>query len=86
MTWQIEFKSEAIDGLERIERPIAQRILTKARWLSENFEQITPQPLTGSMRGLFKLRVGDYRIIYSANPEKRLLTIHLIGHRRDIYR
>jgi mRNA interferase RelE/StbE len=86
MTWQIEFKSEAVDGLERIERPIAQRILTKARWLSESFEQITPQPLTGSMRGLFKLRVGDYRIIYSANAEKRLLTIHLIGHRMDIYR
>lgn len=86
MTWQIEFKSDAVDQLGRIEKLIAQRILTKTKWLSQNFEQITPQSLTGSMKGLFKLRVGDYRIIYSAHTEKRLLTIHLIGHRRDIYR
>ena len=31
MTWQIEFKPKAVDELERIERLIAQRILTKAR-------------------------------------------------------
>jgi mRNA interferase RelE/StbE len=62
MAWQIEFKSEAVDDLDRIDRLLAQRILSKARWLCENFEQITPQPLTGSMKGLFKLRVGDYRI------------------------
>lgn len=86
MTWQIEFKSEAIEDLSNIDRVVAQRILTKTRWLSENFDQITQQPLSGSLKGLFKLRVGDYRIIYSSNPQKHLLTIHLIGHRRDIYR
>ncbi|MDQ1637022.1 MAG: mRNA interferase RelE/StbE [Pyrinomonadaceae bacterium] len=86
MAWQIEFKSEAIEDLTRIDKLVAQRIVGKAKWLCENFEQITPQPLTGPMKGLFKLRVGDYRIIYSTNPERELLTIHLIGHRREIYR
>jgi mRNA interferase RelE/StbE len=43
-------------------------------------------PLTGELKGLFKLRVGDYRIAYSIEEKKKLLTIHLIGHRREIYR
>jgi mRNA interferase RelE/StbE len=35
--------------------------------------------------GLFKLRVGNYRVIYSFDVEALLITIHKIGHRRDIY-
>ncbi|WP_245911981.1 type II toxin-antitoxin system RelE family toxin [Brunnivagina elsteri] len=37
------------------------------------------------MSGFFKLRVGDYRVIYTFNTEIQLMTIHKIGHRRDIY-
>jgi mRNA-degrading endonuclease RelE of RelBE toxin-antitoxin system len=29
--------------------------------------------------------VGDYRVIYQANREKKVLTIRLLGHRREIY-
>lgn len=54
MTWQIEFKSEAVDGLERIERPIAQRTLTKARWLSESFEQNNSTAVDGFDEGLIQ--------------------------------
>ena len=34
----------------------------------------------------FRLRVGDYRIIYSVDDEAEMVTIRAIGHRRDIYR
>lgn len=85
MAYAVEFRPQAIDDLERIDRVIGQRLLTKLRWLSENIQDITPVPLTGELRGLFKLRVGDYRIAYSIQQEKELLTIHLIGHRSEIY-
>jgi mRNA interferase RelE/StbE len=86
MAPNVEFRPEAIADLERLDRVIAQRILDKIKWLIENFDTISPQALTGDMKGLFKLRVGDYRVIYSINQSEKLITIHLIGHRRQIYR
>jgi mRNA interferase RelE/StbE len=41
--------------------------------------------LEGS-EALFRIRVGDYRIIYEVNRAKREVTIHYVRHRRDAYR
>lgn len=43
-------------------------------------------PLRKTLKGYMKLRVGDYRVIYSVN--KKTITVHVIkiGHRRDIYK
>lgn len=54
-------------------------------WLAENFDSIKPEPLAGPFSGLCKLRVGDYRVIYQAHREKKVLTVRLLGHRREIY-
>lgn len=72
--------------VERLDKTIAQRILQKIKWLSENFEAIVPEPLKGKWKGKFKLRVGDYRVVYNANNDAGLIMIHLIGHRRDVYK
>ena len=37
------------------------------------------------LSSLFKLRVGDYRVLYSFNDETEIITIHRLGHRREIY-
>jgi mRNA interferase RelE/StbE len=52
--------------------------------------QIEPQPpqsikLSG-MEAVYRLRVGDYRIIYEINKDAELVIIHYIRHRRDVYR
>jgi mRNA interferase RelE/StbE len=64
---------------------LRERILRKIRWLAENFDQITPQPLTGDLAGFFKLRVGDYRVLYDFNLEEKIITIVQVGHRSEIY-
>ncbi|NET55968.1 MAG: type II toxin-antitoxin system mRNA interferase toxin, RelE/StbE family [Symploca sp. SIO2E6] len=61
MDYELEFKPKAIANLEQLTQIVKERILQKIKWLVENFEQITPQALTGDLRGLFKLRVGDQR-------------------------
>jgi len=53
--------------------------------LAENFDRVAHEALTGEFRGLFKLRIGDYRVIYSVNNAGRLLIVHLVGHRRSVY-
>jgi hypothetical protein len=37
-----------------LDKPIAQRVLKKLRWLAENFEAVIPEALTGQWQGVFK--------------------------------
>jgi len=83
--YKVELLPPAISDLRRLDKLVAQRIINKLRWLAENFESIRPEGLVGPLTGLNKLRVGDYRAIYEADRENRLTTVHLIGHRREIY-
>lgn len=60
---------------ERIRRAIEQRLLTEPTYYGE--------PLRHRLKGYWKLRVGDYRVIYRlVGQEVWILTI---GHRKDVY-
>lgn len=82
--FQVNFKTQASDDLEHLDKIVAQRILSKIRWLSENFAYIVPERLSGDLKNFYKLRVGDWRIIYTF--QSPVITIHLIGHRREVYK
>ena len=86
MTYQVKFVPRAVEDISRLDKVIAQRILTKIRWLSENFDNLTPEVLTAEWQGLFKLRVGSYRVVYTVNQKDQVVTVHLVGNRRDIYK
>jgi mRNA interferase RelE/StbE len=85
MSYFVEYEPEAIASLEKLSSTNRQRILTKITWLAENFEQITPQPLTADYAGFYKLRIGDYRVIYEFNGDEQIIFIDKIGHRSEIY-
>ena len=85
MSYSTNFTPESITDLSKIDSNNKLRIARKIKWLQENFEQITPIPLKGNLIGYFKLRIGDYRVIYSINYFSKILIIHRIGHRREIY-
>ena len=85
--FDVNFTREAEDDLSRLSKPVAQRILKKIKWLAENFESVTPEPLTGEFKGLYKLRTGDYRTLYTFYKiDEKVITIHLIKHRREVYK
>ncbi len=85
-SYSIRILKPAIRELERLDKNVATRIVERIDWLSENFPSIKPTALKGELSGLFKLREGDYRIIYQILHKERTLVIHAIGHRREIYR
>ena len=85
--YEVEFRPEADEDLSRLPTDERARILERIRWLSTHSEQVALEPLKGKQwRGVFKLRAGDYRILYTVDSRRRLLTVHIVGHRRDIYR
>ncbi len=61
--YDIRFLSSAARDLAGLDKSVATRILRRIRWLADNLEQISSEPLSGDLAGLFKLRVGDYRVI-----------------------
>jgi mRNA interferase RelE/StbE len=85
MSYLIEYQPEALDDLEKLTQSVRERIVKKIIWLSENFEQINPQSLTADLSGFFKLRVGDYRVIYEFNREEEVISIDRVKHRREVY-
>jgi mRNA interferase RelE/StbE len=85
MGYIIEYEPEAIADLEKLTLTVRERVVKKINWLAENFDQISPQPLTAELSGFFKLRVGDYRVIYEFNCDEKIIYIDRVGHRRDVY-
>jgi mRNA interferase RelE/StbE len=84
---RVEFTKAAEKGLGNIEKHIAQRILEKIHWLAENSDYINHKPLSAQFAGTYKLRVGEYRAIYTIEKDDTdFLLIHLVGHRREIYK
>ena len=47
--------------------------------------QLFGKPLRFNYSGLRRIRVGDYRVIYKIEPNKKIVTVTAIGHRKDIY-
>jgi len=42
--------------------------------------------LTGQWAGMYKLRVGDYRVVYDVSHERELITVYIVRHRREVYK
>lgn len=85
MSYRVEFEPEAIDDLDKLDETVRERIFTKINWLSSRFEQIKPQALSGNLSDFYKLRVGDYRVLYDFSRAEQLITIIRIKHRREVY-
>jgi len=84
--FSVEFTDQAADDLGEITKTVAQRILDKIRWFSANCGSLTPAALAGDLADIYKLRVGDYRVLYTLENDARSIRILRIRHRRDVYK
>ena len=80
---EVQWTEDAIKDLQKLDRPIRIRLLQKVSWFGRHFEHLTPEPLSADFSDCFKIRVGDWRVIYSL--EKNSILIRAIGHRKEIY-
>ena len=82
--FSIELKSSARKSLEKLEVKDRLRVYAAIELLSEN----PRPPLSVRIKGseFLRVRVGDYRILYSINTGRLIILIIDIGHRREIYR
>ena len=85
-TYQIRILDPAARELARLDKQIGRRVVKRIRWLAENLDDVQPVALKGDLAGFYRLRAGDYRVVYEILHDERVIMIHLVGHRREIYR
>ena len=88
MVWQIEFDSEAENDLKKIDRGMQRRILRylRERIATEKDPRRFGAPLRRELSGLWKYRLGDYRIICRIEEKRIVVYVIRIGHRKDVYK
>lgn len=88
MPWAIKFESLALKELQRLEKPTRYRIERFLNELANN-----PNPCAKGIalqgekyKGLWRYRVGDYRLICQIKDQEVIILVLEIGHRKEIYR
>ncbi len=85
--YQVHFIDLAKHILARRENaPIAQTVLDGLSELAANFDNTQPEPLIGQWLNTYVLRLGELRVIYTANLQERWITVYLIGRHRELRR
>ena len=83
LVYKVQYKSSVLKDLKNIDRPVAKRILDSI----EKDLALDPskgQPLEGDLKGLFKYRIANYRVIFTRLGEDILVL--RIGHRKKVYK
>ena len=88
MAWKIEFSAVARKQLHTLDRPVQKKIVD---YLKDRIEGCKSprhfgEPLSANRAGLWRYRVGDYRIICEIQDDKVIVLVLTIGHRREVYK
>lgn len=88
MAWAIEFLPAAAKELRKLDRQVAARIV---RTLEERIAALdgpraTGTALAGDLAGLWRWRVGDYRVIAQLQDERITILVIRVAHRSGAYR
>ena len=85
--YSVNYLDEAMKELSGLDKPIQRIIKEKVDLLAKNPEVLKNniKALKGEYHGKYRLRVGQYRIVYRLEHEIITITIVRIGHRKEVY-
>lgn len=86
--YKIILLPDAEESLKKLDKFIQKRIAQKIDWITINADKAIHHPLTSlpdDLRGLCRIRVGDYRILYWVYSETKCIKIYEIEHRSKGY-
>lgn len=84
-SYRIEWKNSAYKELQKLPRQMITRIIAAVTDLSNDPYPSGVKKLIGSERS-YRIRIGDYRVVYEIIENKLILEIVRVRHRKDVYR
>jgi mRNA interferase RelE/StbE len=87
MTWTVKFEDKAAKTLKAFDKAIKKRIEQFIDQLIKNESpRATGKALQGDLKGLWRYRIGDYRLICQIKDNELIILVVEIGNRKDIYK
>lgn len=88
MAWAIEFVPAAAKELKKLGKAEAARIITtlETRVAALDDPRTLGSALTGELGGLWRWRIGDYRVVARIENERITILVVRVAHRREVYR
>jgi mRNA interferase RelE/StbE len=86
MAYVIEIKKSAIRELSRLSRANRAAVASAIDALARNPRPYGVEKLKGQEGPVFRIRVGDYRIVYEIWDQRLVIYVVKVGHRREVYR
>lgn len=87
--YKVTFLPDAEESFKRLDKAVQLRISEKIEWLLKNADRIIHHPLTSlpdDLKGLCRIRVGNYRVLYWSYTEQKYIKIYDVEHRGKEYR
>ena len=87
MTWSVEWDERARRELRRLDPAVQRQILRylRERIAGSNDPRRFGRSLGGQLGGLWRYRVGDYRLVCEVANDRPLVLVLAVGHRKDVY-
>ena len=85
MPFRVEWKKSTRKDLRRLPSAVVERVVKAVESLAGNPFPHGVEKLSGSEHA-FRIRLGDYRVVYEVVAELNLVEIQRVRHRKDIYR
>jgi mRNA interferase RelE/StbE len=85
VTYQVEFSRRAEKQFKALPQQIQNRLQSRIDTLAENPRSVNATKLEGE-ENQYRIRVGNYRIVYEIQDRVFLIILLRIGHRREVYR
>jgi mRNA interferase RelE/StbE len=84
-SYRIEWKKSAYKELQKLPRQIIAKVVAAVADLSSNPHPTGSKKLTGSEHS-YRIRIGDYRVVYEIIENKLMIEIVRARHRKDVYK
>ncbi len=87
--YKVILLSDAEASFRKLDKSAQKRVAQKIDWLAKHADRVIHHPLTSlpdDLRGLCRIRIGDYRLLYWVYDEAKQIKIYEIEHRSKDYR
>lgn len=86
MSWGVELDPSASRKLRKLDPQVARHLRSAMRAIASlDDPRLRGKAMSGPLKGHWRYRVGDYRIICDIQDEKLIIVVVDLGHRREIY-
>jgi len=85
MNYRITIRKQALKELEHLPKKDNQQISKVIDGLKDNPRPQGCKKLKGETEYMWRIRVGNYRVLYTIEDEIKIVEVRKIGHRKDVY-